>query len=71
MKSPEVDLAHAEWVKSSYSGPEGGECVESSLSFVASRLVPVRDSKNLAGPALLFPLGQWTGFVTAIKRGDV
>ncbi|MGA5199825.1 DUF397 domain-containing protein [Streptomyces exfoliatus] len=34
-------------------------------------LVPVRDSKDPHGPALLFPAGNWTAFVSAIKSGDL
>ncbi|CCA59022.1 hypothetical protein SVEN_5736 [Streptomyces venezuelae ATCC 10712] len=30
--------------------------------------VPVRDSKNSAGPALLIPALAWATFVEAIKR---
>lgn len=71
MSSPEVDLARAVWVKSSYSGPSGGECIECSLSFAALDVVPLRDSKDVAGTTLLFPLGQWTGFVAAVKRGEI
>ncbi|MFB7124257.1 DUF397 domain-containing protein [Kitasatospora sp. NPDC056273] len=32
-------------------------------------LVPVRDSKDPHGPALLFPAAAWGSFITAI-RGD-
>lgn len=34
--SADLDLAAAEWVKSSYSGANGGECVEFSRSWVKS-----------------------------------
>ncbi|WP_353653558.1 DUF397 domain-containing protein [Streptomyces sp. TLI_053] len=40
------------WRKSSYSG-QGGECVE--IADDHPDLVPVRHSKDPAGPALLFP----------------
>ncbi|WP_425584868.1 DUF397 domain-containing protein [Streptomyces vastus] len=32
--------------------------------------VPVRDSKNPHGPALLFPVGGWSSFVDAVKSGQ-
>lgn len=71
MKSLELDLVSTEWVKSSYSGPQGGECVECSPSFIAHGVVPVRDSKVSGGPVLSFPLPEWAGFVSALKRGDI
>jgi uncharacterized protein DUF397 len=40
------------WRKSSYSGGGGSECVE--VAFPPAR-VAVRDSKNPAGPRLVFP----------------
>ncbi|MFD0276826.1 DUF397 domain-containing protein, partial [Kitasatospora sp. NPDC127111] len=47
-----IDLTGATWFKSSYSGGNGGDCIEVALGSVS--LVPVRDSKDPAGPALLF-----------------
>lgn len=51
------DLA---WFKSSYSGAEGGECVEVAASSAA---VHVRDSKAEAGPVLRVSREAWAGFV--------
>ena len=60
------------WVKSSYSANGGGQCVEWSPSTLpASGIVPVRDSKDPAGPALTFDPAAWTAFVTAVKTGDL
>lgn len=53
------------WRKSSYSGNEGGSCVE-VLDGQPSG-VPVRDSKTPHGPALLFPAAGWSAFVTAVR----
>jgi hypothetical protein len=47
------------WRKSSYSGAEGGECVEVA---VAAPAVHVRDSKNARGPHLSFGASQWAAF---------
>ena len=70
--SADHGLAGEAWVKSSYSTSEGGECVEWAPAYVRARgVVPVRDSKSQAGPAVLIPHGQWTGFVTAVKRGEI
>ncbi|WP_229928642.1 DUF397 domain-containing protein [Kitasatospora xanthocidica] len=33
-------------------------------------LVPVRDSKDPHGPALVFPAVAWEAFVTAVREGD-
>lgn len=56
------------WRKSSYSNNEGGSCVEVLDGHPSG--VPVRDSKQPHGPALLFPAASWSSFVTAVK-GDV
>lgn len=55
------------WRKSSYSGNESGSCVE-VLDGHPTAAVPVRDSKNPTGPALLIPAPAWTAFVDALKR---
>jgi hypothetical protein len=91
--SANLDLAGAEWVKSSYSDANGGDCVEFSRDFAwvkssysegnggdcvefsraltaAHGLVPVRDSKDPDGPALVFPAAGWSSFVSAVKRGE-
>ncbi|MCX4550426.1 DUF397 domain-containing protein [Streptomyces sp. NBC_01500] len=54
------------WRKSSYSGGSQGECLEVADGYAA---VPVRDSKNPHGPALLFPTTGWASFVAAVKSG--
>ncbi|MEW2415020.1 DUF397 domain-containing protein [Streptomyces sp. NPDC046866] len=55
------------WRKSSYSGSNADSCLE--VMDGHSTTVPVRDSKNPAGPALLIPAAAWGTFVEAIKRG--
>lgn len=55
------------WRKSSYSGSEGGSCLEVLDDYPIG--VPVRDSKTPEGPALVFPSTGWTSFVTAVKDG--
>ncbi|MFE4289377.1 DUF397 domain-containing protein [Streptomyces sp. NPDC056647] len=57
------------WRKSSYSNNGDGACVEVSDGHPAT--VPVRDSKNPHGPAILVPTHHWTTFVTAVKDGDL
>ncbi|MEU0838218.1 DUF397 domain-containing protein [Streptomyces sp. NPDC005962] len=68
--SADLDLTAAEWVKSSYSGANGGQCVEFSRTFARTHgAVPVRDSKNPHGPTLSFPAEGWASFVSALIRG--
>ncbi|MGP2437654.1 DUF397 domain-containing protein [Streptomyces sp. JW3] len=51
------------WRKSSYSGTEGGQCVETALGAAA---VYVRDSKNTPGPVLTLSREAWAGFVELV-----
>ncbi|MGW1175679.1 DUF397 domain-containing protein [Kitasatospora sp. NPDC002543] len=62
-----VDVTGASWSKSSYSG-NGGQCVEVAVGF--PNLMPVRDSKDPQGPALVFPAEAWASFVTAVRSGE-
>ncbi|MGW3041027.1 DUF397 domain-containing protein [Kitasatospora sp. NPDC001159] len=63
----DVDLTDAHWRKSSYSG-SGGTCVEVADGFAG--LMPVRDSKDPSGPALVFSATSWQSFVTAVRAGE-
>ncbi|MCX2969354.1 MULTISPECIES: DUF397 domain-containing protein [Streptomyces] len=59
------------WFKSSYSG-NGGDCVEVAANLAASRgVVPVRDSKDTAGPVLHVPAAAFATFVAGVKAGQV
>ncbi|MET9180824.1 DUF397 domain-containing protein [Kitasatospora aureofaciens] len=62
-----LDLSRASWFKSSYSG-NGGSCVEVTGDFPG--VVPVRDSKDPEGPALVFPVEAWKSFVAAAASGE-
>ncbi|ALV50309.1 DUF397 domain-containing protein [Streptomyces althioticus] len=57
------------WRKSSYSGSEGGSCLEVVDDHPIG--VPVRDSKAPEGPALVFRPAGWTPFVAAVKDGSL
>jgi hypothetical protein len=63
-----TSLSGAIWRKSSYSGENGGACVEVADGF--TRLVPVRDSKDPHGPVLIFPAKAWTAFISDVNSGD-
>lgn len=58
-----------QWFKSSYSS-NGGDCIEVAGNLVASDAVPVRDSKDSDGPALIFPTAAWQSFVSAVRAGE-
>lgn len=59
------ELSTARWRRSSYSNANGGECVEIADDFPG--LVPVRDSKNPTGPALVIDAAAWNAFVSSLK----
>ncbi|MEU2070551.1 DUF397 domain-containing protein [Streptomyces anulatus] len=58
-------LSTARWRSSSYSNSNGGECVQVSDDFPG--LVPVRDSKNPTGPALVLRAAAWDAFISSVK----
>ncbi|MCT2591057.1 DUF397 domain-containing protein [Streptomyces sp. N2-109] len=69
--STDLDLTCAEWVKSSYSNGNEGQCVEFAPGAAATAgVVPVRDSKDLSGPVLVFPAGAWASFTAAVRHGQ-
>lgn len=54
----------ATWRKSSYSGANGGDCVE----VVATDAVLVRDTQDRQGPTLRFAPETWRMFADRVKR---
>ncbi|MFJ6663913.1 DUF397 domain-containing protein [Streptomyces sp. NPDC091383] len=62
MSNPEssTDALGLAWFKSSYSGAEGGQCVEVAADTAA---VHIRDSKAITGPRLTVSRKAWAGFV--------
>jgi len=65
---PAAGLAGARWVKSSRSGPTGGNCVE--VARLDDGQVAVRNSRYPAGPALVFTATEWDAFVGGAKDGE-
>ncbi|PTM99117.1 DUF397 domain-containing protein [Streptomyces sp. VMFN-G11Ma] len=54
------------WHKSSYSGNEGGECVEAAF---AADSVHIRDSKDVDRPSLSVHPDGWAAFVVFAAAG--
>lgn len=63
-----MDLSGATWRKATYSTGNGGACVEVASDLPG--IVAVRDSKDPAGPALLFAPGAWDAFSAGVKSGE-
>jgi hypothetical protein len=62
-------LGTAAWRKSSYSGGNGGNCVEVARGLPG--VVAVRDSKDPAGPALVVSPARWHSLTRAIRGGGL
>ncbi|MFK4222939.1 DUF397 domain-containing protein [Streptomyces sp. NPDC019890] len=61
-----MDQEDVRWVKSSYSGGSGTECVEVAASAID---IAVRDSKDPHGPRIALRSPTWGDFVTALRQG--
>ncbi len=51
------------WRKSSYSGPNGGECVE----VATAGAVLVRDTTDPSGPVLTFTADAWRAYTATVR----
>lgn len=56
------------WIKSSYSGSQGGNCVE-AIADPRNRGILVRDAKDREGAVLGFRADAWRRFADDIKAG--
>lgn len=75
-----MDLTDARWVKSSFSGDNGGNCVEVAELKDAvdgpghkaehADLIAVRDSKDPDGPKLFFTPAEWEAFINGVKAEE-
>jgi hypothetical protein len=64
-----ADFTHVTWIKSSHSGPTGGNCVETAARPGTG--LAVRDSRFPAGPALVFPAAAWASFVADLRARPI
>ncbi|MBO0852549.1 MAG: DUF397 domain-containing protein [Nocardia sp.] len=62
-----INLTGAQWFKSSRS-KDTSACVE--VAFLGADQIGVRDSKNPAGPALVFTPSEWDAFTCGVKDGQ-
>ena len=60
-----MDLTSAAWRRSSYTGSNGGNCVE--VAFSLTDAVAVRDSKNPGAGTLVLAPGAWRALIDSIK----
>jgi hypothetical protein len=58
----------ARWRKSSYSGSNGGACVE--VTILPDGAWAVRDSKDPGGAKLAFSADEWAVFTVGVKAGE-
>ena len=59
----EANAPQVQWHRSSHSSADG-QCVEVA---VVAGAIAVRDSKDLAGPELIFTRSAWVAFVEGLK----
>jgi hypothetical protein len=62
-----MDRPGLDWRKSSFSGGNGGACVEVAST---DHLVVVRDSKDRSGPILAFASTEWAAFLAGVRAGE-
>jgi hypothetical protein len=60
-----MEPSQLNWRKASYSGTNGGGCVEVATDFPGR--IAVRDSKDPDGPVLTFSPGDWARFLTRLR----
>ncbi|MGH3253138.1 MAG: DUF397 domain-containing protein [Trebonia sp.] len=63
-----TDYSVTTWRTSTYSGSNGGNCVEVGRAGPAA--VMVRDTKDQAGAALTFAPDAWRRFAARIRDAD-
>jgi Domain of unknown function (DUF397) len=66
-----MDLTSVRWRKSSYSGDNGGNCIEVTATGAvgADLSCLVRDSQDPDGPRLALSPAVWRAFTRRVKLG--
>jgi Domain of unknown function (DUF397) len=60
--------AGATWIKSSHSGPTGGNCVE--VAFLDGGEIAMRNSRFTEGSVLIFTRAEWDAFLYGARDGE-
>jgi Domain of unknown function (DUF397) len=63
-----MELTKADWRKSTYSGNNGGNCVEIARNLPG--VVAIRDSKDREGPALVVGPRAFAALIAGIRAGE-
>lgn len=63
-----ADLRTARWTTSSYSAPQGENCVQAALNL-PGHVVAVRDSKHPDLGAIVMTSRRWRRITDALKAG--
>jgi hypothetical protein len=63
-----MELTKADWRKSTYSGNNGGNCVEIARNLPG--VVAIRDSKDREGPALVVGPRAFAALIVGIRAGE-
>jgi hypothetical protein len=56
------------WRKSSFSGGQGGNCVE--VADLPDGGAAVRHSRNADGPVITYTAAEWDAFLKGVKAGE-
>ncbi|GAA1021276.1 transcriptional regulator [Acrocarpospora pleiomorpha] len=62
------ELANAAWRKASFSGSNGGNCIE--VAPLSNGRVGIRDTESPDQPPFVVTAGVWTAFVNGAKAGE-
>ena len=63
-----ANLAGVHWRKSTFSGGQGGDCVE--IAALPGGNAAVRDSKHPGHPALIFTRAEIRAWILGVKAGE-
>lgn len=61
-------LRVTKWIRSSYSGNDGGNCIEIAPGI--PDFVPIGDTKTPHAPALMVTHTAWSTFISGVKDGN-